>query len=102
MSDKLAELARQRESLILRSDGQRERLADSVDQLRRSLQWAHLAKGMIQRIAANPSALVGVTATALIAGARKTKFGKISNLFSLGWTLFRAVRARRARRGRFW
>ena len=95
MSDKLADLARRRESLILRSGGQRERLAENCERLARSIQWAHIAKGLIRKIKDNPGALMGVTA---FLGSRRTKFLRVSNWLSLGWTLFQALRARRARR----
>ncbi|HEY3304424.1 MAG TPA: hypothetical protein VGL70_12905 [Candidatus Binatia bacterium] len=95
MSNKLAELARRRESLIVRSGGQRERLAESYEHLAQSLKWTRLAMGLVQKIKASPSALVGVTA---YLGSRRTKFRRLGNWLSLGWTIFRAIRARRARR----
>ncbi|MGH7769205.1 MAG: hypothetical protein ACREQP_17300 [Candidatus Binatia bacterium] len=95
MSDKLAELARRRESLIVRSGGQRERLAESCERLSQSLKWTRLAMGLVQKIKANPSTLMGVTA---YLGSRRTKFRRLGNWFSLGWTIFRAIRARRTRR----
>jgi YqjK-like protein len=95
VSDKLADLARRRESLILRSGGQRERLAESCEHLARSVQWAHIAKGLIRKIKDNPGALMGVTA---FLGSRRTKFLRVTNWLSLGWALFQAFRARRARR----
>ena len=98
MSHKLTDLVRRRESLILRSGGQRERLAESCERLGRSLQWARLARGLIKNIRNNPRALLGVTATAFLAGAGKTKFRKMSNWLSFGWSFFQALRARRARR----
>jgi len=95
VSNKLADLARRRESLILRSGGQRERLAEGCEQLARSIQWAHIAKGLIRKIKDNPGALMGVTA---LLGARRIKFLRVSNWLSIGWALFQALRARRARR----
>jgi hypothetical protein len=97
VSNKLADLARLRESLILRSGGQRERLAEDCERLARSLQWAHIAKGLIRKIKDNPGALLGVTA---FLGSRRTKFLRVSNWLSIGWALFQALRARRARRRR--
>jgi hypothetical protein len=94
VSDKLAELARRRESLIVRSGGQRERLAESCERLAESLTWTRLAMGVVRKIK-NPSALMGVTA---FLGSRRTKFRRVGNWLSLGWTLYRAIRARRARR----
>lgn len=95
MGNKLEELARRRETLILRSGGQRERLAESCDQLAKSLRWTRVVKGIIQKIGANPVTVVG--ATALLGGAQ-SKFRRVSNLVSFGWSLFRSIRARRARR----
>jgi len=95
VSQKLAELARRRESLIVRSGGQRERLADSVEQLNESLRWTRLVKGVVQKIKGNPGAVMGVTA---FLGGRRTKFRRASNWLSLAWAIFRAIRARRARR----
>lgn len=96
MSKRLDELARRRESLILRSGGQRERLAESVERLNRSLRWAHLARGVVQKIKDNPAALIG--ATSLIGGPEK--FRVAGRLVSMGWSIFRAFRTRRARRRR--
>jgi len=79
MSGKLDELVRRREILLVRSGGQRERLAESSERLARSLRWAHIAKGIVQKIKDNPAALLGATAF-------------------IGGSLFRAFRARRARR----
>jgi len=95
VSDKLAELARRRESLIVRSGGQRERLAESCERMAQSLRWTRLALGAVKKIKANSSALMGVTA---FLGSRRTKFRRFGNWLSLGWAIFRAVRARRARR----
>jgi hypothetical protein len=95
VSDKLADLARRRESLILRSGGQRERLAEGCERLAQSVQWAHIAKGLIRKIKDSPGALMGVTA---FLGSRRTKFLRVSNWLALGWALFQALRARRARR----
>jgi hypothetical protein len=95
VSHKLADLERRRESLILRSGGHRERLAESCERVARSLQWANIAKGLIRKIRDNPGALMGVTA---FLGSRRTKFLRMSNWLSIGWSLFQALRARRARR----
>jgi hypothetical protein len=95
VSDKLADLARRRESLILRSGGQRERLAEGCERLARSLQWAYIARGLIRKIKDNPGVLMGVTA---FLGGRRIKFLRVSNWLSIGWTLLQAFRARRARR----
>jgi hypothetical protein len=97
MSDKLAELARRRESLILRSGGQRERLAESCERLAEKLKWTRLATGVFNKIKGNPTALMGVTA---YLGSRRSKFRRAGNWLSLGWTIFRAIRARRGRRRR--
>lgn len=90
---KLQELVRRREMLIIRSDGQRERLIDSCDQLTRSLRWASLAKGVMQKIKQNPAALIAPAT--LMAGPGK--FRRIGKAFSLGWSIFQAVRGRRRR-----
>jgi hypothetical protein len=95
VSNKLADLARRRESLILRSGGQRERLAEGCERLARSIQWAHIARGLIRKIKDNSGALMGITA---FLGGRRIKFLRVSNWLALGWTLFQALRARRARR----
>jgi hypothetical protein len=95
MSHKLAALARRRESLILRSGGQRERLAEDCARLARSIQWASLARGLVQKIKENPGTLMGVTA---FLGGRRTKFRRMSNWLSVGWTIFRALRTQRSRR----
>lgn len=95
MSDKLAELARRRESLIVRSGGQRERLAENCEQLIDSLKWTRLAMEAVKKIKTNSSALMGVTA---FLGSRRTRFRRLGNWLSLGWAVFQAVRARRARR----
>jgi hypothetical protein len=93
MSGKLEELARRRETLIIRSGGQRERLADSYEQLTRSLRWASLAKGLIYKLKDNPAALIG-PATFIAGGG---KFRRVGKVLSLGWSVLRAVRARRRR-----
>jgi len=95
VSSKSEELARRRESLIVRSGGQRERLAESCERLAQSLKWTRLAMGIVQKIKGHPSALMGVTA---FLGSRRTKFHRLGNWLSLGWTIFRAFRARRSRR----
>ena len=92
---RIDEIERRRESLLVRSGGQRERLAESCERLARSLRWARIAKGIVQKIRDNPAALLGATA---FIGARGTNFRRVGNLVSMGWTLFRAFRARRARR----
>ncbi len=91
---KLEKLARRRETLIIRSGGQRERLAESYEQLAHSLRWASLAKGFLQGIKEHPIALIGPAAT-FIAGPRK--FRRIGNVLSLGWSIFRAFRTDRRR-----
>jgi hypothetical protein len=96
VSDRLAELERRRQRLIFQSAVQRDRLVENCHQLVRSLRLVHLVNGIIERITAHPGSVMGVTA--LIAGARRTKFRWFSNLLSLGWTIFRAIRARRRRR----
>jgi hypothetical protein len=88
---KLQELQRRRESLLIRSDGQRERLADSYESLTRSLRWVNLAKGVVQRIKDNPVALIAPAT--LITGPGK--FRRIGKVLSVGWSIFRAVRGRR-------
>ncbi len=95
MSNKLADIERRRESLILRSGGQRERLAESCERLARTLQWSHLLKAVFDKVKSNPGALMGVTA---FLGGRRTKFRRLSNWLSVGWSVFRAVRTHRARR----
>jgi len=95
VSDKLAELARRRESLIVRSGGQRERLAESCERMAQSLKWTRLAMVAVKKIKTNSSALMGVTA---YLGSRRTKFRRLGNWLSLGWTIFHAVRACRPRR----
>ena len=91
---KLEELARRRETLIIRSGGQRERLAESYDQLAHSLRWANLAKGFLQQIKDHPVALLGPAVTFIAAPG---KFRRIGNWLSLGWSVFRAVRSARRR-----
>jgi hypothetical protein len=54
-----------------------------------------MARGLIRRIKDNPGALMGVTA---FLGGRRTKFLRVSSWLALGWSLFQAFRARRARR----
>lgn len=96
MSTKSAELERRRERLILQSGGQRERLAESCEHLARSLRWAQLITGAVQTLKTNPGAVLGFTA--LLASARSKYFRKLAEWASLGWTIFRTVRARRAKR----
>jgi hypothetical protein len=96
VTSRLTQLERRRESLIARSAYQRERLAESCEQLARSLRWTHLVTGALQRIKENPGTVIGVTA--LLAGARLKKFRRLSELLSLGWTIFKAVQARRGSR----
>lgn len=91
---KLEKLARRRESLIIRSGGQRERLAESYEQLAHSLRWASLAKSFLYQIKEHPIALIGPAAT-VIAGSGK--FRRLGKVLSLGWSIFRAVRPRRRR-----
>lgn len=91
---KLDQLARRRETLIIRSDGQRERLAESCNQLSNSLKWVNVAKSLIQQIKQHPAALIAPAAT-IIAGPGK--FRKIGKALSLGWSIFRAVRTPRRR-----
>ncbi len=91
---KLEQLARRRETLIIRCGGQRERLAESYAQLANSLRWASLAKGFLQQIKEHPVALIGPAAT-IIAGPGK--FRRIGKALSLGWSIFRAVRTNRRR-----
>jgi len=91
---KLDQLARRRETLIIRSGGQRERLAESYAQLAHSLRWASLAKGFLLQIKEHPVALIGPAATFM---AGSGKFRRIGNVLSLGWSILRAVRARRRR-----
>ena len=91
---KLEELVRRREMLTIRSDGQRERLADSYEQLRRSLRWASLAKGLVQKIKEHPAALIA-PATFMVGPG---KFRRVGKVLSVGWSIFRAARARRRRR----
>jgi len=90
---KLEELARRRETLIIRSDGQRERLVDSYAHLTRSLRWVNLAKGVMQKLKENPVALIAPAT--LMSGPGK--FRRIGKALSLGWSIFRAVRGRRHR-----
>jgi hypothetical protein len=75
---------------------QRDRLVENCHQLVRSLRLVHLVNGIIQRLKAHPGSVMGLTA--LIAGAQRTKFRRLSNLLSVGWSIFRAFRARRRRR----
>lgn len=91
---KLEELAQRRETLIIRSGGQRERLAESYEQLAHSLRWASLAKSFLQQIKEHPVALIGPAAT-VIAGSGK--FRRIGRVLSVGWSIFRAFRADRRR-----
>ena len=91
MSSKLDHLVRRRETLIIRSDGQRERLAESYEQMTRSLRWASLAKGLIQKIKDNPAALIA-PATLMVGPG---KFRRVGKALSVGWSIFRAVRGRR-------
>ena len=91
---RLEELSRRRETLVLRSGGQRERLAESYEQLAHTLRWASLAKGFLQQIKEHPVALIGPAAT-FMAGSGKLR--RIGNALSLGWSIFRAVRAGRRR-----
>jgi hypothetical protein len=93
VSSKLEQLARRRETLIIRSDGQRERLAESCEQFTRSLRWASLAKGLLQTIKDNPAALIA-PATFLVGTG---KFRRVGKVLSVGWSIFRAVRGRRRR-----
>ncbi|HTM10221.1 MAG TPA: hypothetical protein VL754_17685 [Verrucomicrobiae bacterium] len=90
---KLEELARRREMLMIRSDGQRERLADSYGQLTRSLRWASLAKSVVQKIKNNPAGLIA-PATLMVGPG---KFRRLGKAVSVGWSIFRAVRGRRRR-----
>jgi hypothetical protein len=90
---KLEELARRREMLMIRSDGQRERLADSYEQLTRSLRWASLAKSVVQKIKNNPAGLIA-PATLMVGPG---KFRRLGKAVSVGWSIFRAVRGRRRR-----
>jgi hypothetical protein len=91
---KLQELTRRRETLIVRSGGQRERLAESYQQLAHSLRWASLAKSFLLQIKEHPVALIGPAAT-IIAGPGK--FRRLGNVLSLGWSILSAVRSRRRR-----
>jgi hypothetical protein len=91
---KLQELERRRETLIVRSGGQRERLAESYRQLAHSLRWASLAKSFLLQIKEHPVALIGPAAT-IIAGPGK--FRRLGNVLSLGWSILSAVRSRRRR-----
>jgi hypothetical protein len=90
---KLEELARRREMLMIRSDGQRERLADSYEKLTRSLRWASLAKSVVQKIKNNPAGLIA-PATLMVGPG---KFRRLGKAVSVGWSIFRAVRGRRRR-----
>jgi hypothetical protein len=92
-SSKLDQLARRRETLIIRSDGQRERLAESCEQLSRSLKWANLAKGLLQQIKDHPAALLA-PATFMVGPG---KFRRVGKIISAGWSIFQAVRGRRRR-----
>ena len=91
---RLEDLSRRRETLIIRSGGQRERLAESYEQVAHSLRWASLAKGFLQQIKEHPVALIGPAATFM---AGSGKFRRIGNVLSLGWSIFRAVRTGRRR-----
>jgi hypothetical protein len=93
MSSKLDQLARRRETLIIRSDGQRERLAESCDQLTRSLSWANMAKELLQKLKDHPAALLA-PATFMVG---RGKFRSVGKVLSLGWSIFQAVRGRRRR-----
>ncbi len=90
---KLQELARRRETLIIRSGGQRERLAESYERLAHSLRWASMAKSIVQRIKEHPAALIG--ATSLIGAPGK--FRRVGKILSLGWSVFSAISSRRRR-----
>ena len=93
MSRKLEKLALRRETLIIRSDGQRERLAESCDDLGKSLKWANLAKGLLQQIKEHPAALLA-PATFMVGPG---KFRRVGKVISVGWSLFQAARGRRRR-----
>ena len=90
---KLDQLARRRETLIIRSDGQRERLAESCDQLSKSLKWVNVAKSLLQQIKEHPAALIALPT--FMAGPGK--FRRVGKIISAGWSVFRAVRGRRRR-----
>ena len=93
MSSKLDQRVRRRETLIIRSDGQRERLADSCAQLTNSLKWPNVAKSLLHTVKENPGALIG-PATFIVGGG---KFRRVGKIISTGWSIFQAVRGRRRR-----
>ena len=92
MNPQLAELARRRESLVIRSAAERERLARNCLRFEKSLRFIQTAGGLIHLLRKPPAWLLGLAA--LFLGKRGKRFSLPLGLFWLVLRRFRAWRLR--------